>query len=292
VANAINTTAARESLRKVALQGADVVGRATSGSRVLPELLICGGQRCGTTSMYKALVQQPTIFRPVWRKGVHYFDIGYDHGLDWYRAHFPLEAQLNRAAKKHGTRALSFESSPYYLFHPLAADRIAASLPNVSVIVLVRDPVERAYSAHAHEYARGFETLDFEAALAAENDRTAGEAERLRADPTYRSHAHRHQAYRSRGEYAPQLERLAGLFGRDRVKVVDSQRFFTTPESEFGDVMEWLDVAPRVDTSFERHNARPRTEMPASLRKELEEHFEPHDRALELWLGRTPSWRE
>ena len=51
-------------------------------------------------------------------------------------------------------------------------------------------------------------------------------------------------------------------------------------------------IAERVDTSFERHNARPRTEMPASLRKELEEHFEPHDRALELWLARTPSWRE
>ena len=90
--------------------------------------------------MYKALVQQPTIFRPVWRKGVHYFDMGYEHDLDWYRAHFPLEAQLKRAAKKHGTRALAFESSPYYLFHPLAADRIAASLPDVSVIVLVRDP--------------------------------------------------------------------------------------------------------------------------------------------------------
>ncbi|MEO7352107.1 MAG: sulfotransferase domain-containing protein [Marmoricola sp.] len=283
--------AARENLRKVMLQSSDALGRATSGARVLPDLLVCGGQRCGTTSMYKALVQQPTIFRPVWRKGVHYFDVGYDHDLSWYRSHFPLEAQLNRAAKRHGTRALSFESSPYYLFHPLAADRIAADLPEVKLIVLVRDPVERAYSAHAHEFARGFETLGFEAALDAEAERIDGEAERLRNDPAYRSHAHRHQAYRSRGEYATQLERIVGLFGRDRIKVVDSHRFFSEPESEYAEVMSWLGVVPSVDTVFEKHNARPRPEMDDSLRTQLEQHFEPHDRALETWLGKVPSWR-
>ena len=283
--------AAKENLRKVLLQGSDAVGRATSGARVLPELLICGGQRCGTTSMYKALVQQPTIFRPIWRKGVHYFDVGYDHDVDWYRSHFPLETQLTRAAKRHQTRALSFESSPYYLFHPLAADRIAADLPDARLIVLVRDPVERAYSAHAHEFARGYETLGFEAALEAEAQRIDGEVERLRADPSYRSHAHRHQAYRSRGEYATQLERIATLFGRDRIKVVDSHRFFSEPESEFADVLSWLGVKPSGATVFDKHNARPRPAMAESLRSQLEEHFEPHDHALETWLGRAPSWR-
>lgn len=286
-----NMSAAREQLRTAVLRGSDAVGRATSGARALPDLLVCGGQRCGTTSMYKALVQQPTVFRPVWRKGVHYFDVGYDHDLDWYRSHFPLRAQLNRAARRHGTSALTFESSPYYLFHPLAADRIAADLPDVRLIVLVRDPVERAYSAHAHEYARGFETLGFEAALDAEAERLDGEVERLVADPSYRSHAHRHQAYRSRGEYATQLERIVGLFGRDRIKVVDSHRFFSDPEREYGEVMSWLGVAPTVDTVFDRHNARPRPEMPESLRKNLEGHFEPHDLALETWLGHVPSWR-
>lgn len=281
----------RESARRLLLQGSDAVGRLTSSGRVLPELLICGGQRCGTTSMYKALVQQPTVFRPVWRKGVHYFDVGYEHDLAWYRAHFPLKAQLRHAARRHGTRALSFESSPYYLFHPLAADRIAAELPAVKLIVLVRDPVERAYSAHAHEFARGYEDLDFEAALEAETERLRGEDERLRAEPTYRSHAHRHQAYRSRGEYAPQLERIAGLFGRERIRVVDSHRFFSEPEHEFADILAWLGVTPAVNTVFERHNARPRPRLAENLRTRLEAHFEPFDADLESWLGHVPSWR-
>ena len=280
-----------DAARAILRFGADLVGRVTSRSRTLPALLVSGGHRCGTTSMYKALVQQPTVFRPVWRKGVHYFDVDYDRGLDWYRSHFPLAVQLDLAARRHGTRALAFESSPYYLFHPLAPARIARDLPDAQLLVLVRDPVERAHSAHAHEYARGFEDLDFASALAAEDDRLRGEEARLVADPTYRSDAHRHQAYRARGEYAAQLERVAAIVGRDRIKVVDSHQFFNEPEEVFGSVLDWLGVARGARTRFERHNARPRAEMPEDLRRRLEEHFAPHDAALEEWLGHVPSWR-
>lgn len=275
------------------LAAADALGAATASSRALPELLICGGQRCGTTSMYKALVQQPTIFRPTWRKGVHYFDVAYPgHDLAWYRRHFPLRAQLDRAARRAGDRALTFESSPYYLFHPLALDRIAADLPGVRLIVLVRDPVERAYSAHAHEFARGYEALPFAQALAAEDGRLAGEVERLAADPAYASHAHRHQAYRGRGEYAAQLERAAALVGRDRIHVVDSHRFFAEPRPVLDGVLDFLGVQGRPQTAFEVHNARPRLPLDPGLAAELRAHYAPHDRALATWLGRQPSWAE
>ena len=123
-----------------------------------------------------------------------------------------------------GTHPLTFESSPYYLFHPLAAARISRDLPGVKLVVLVRDPVERAYSAHAHELARGFETEPFERALDLEEARLAGQAEKIIADPGYHSHSHQHHGYRARGRYADQLERLAQLVGRDRVHVVDSRR--------------------------------------------------------------------
>ena len=273
------------------LAAADVLGRGTSARRALPGLLIVGGQRCGTTSMYKALVQQPTLFRPVWRKGVHYFDVGYDQGPNWYRGHFPLTAHLAASARRHATRALCFESSPYYLYHPLAAARIAETLPEVKLLVLVRDPVERAYSAHAHELARGFEELSFEEALDAEDERLSGEEERLRADPAYQSHAHRHQAYRARGEYAPQIRRLAGMVGPGQVKVVDSHRLFTTPDAVYAETLAWLGVRPAGPVRFERHNARPRTPLPERLRDRLERHYANFDDDLTGWLGHRPSWR-
>jgi hypothetical protein len=281
-----------DQLRPRLVTVADAVGQRSARLRSLPQLLIAGGQRCGTTSMYKALVQQPTIFRPVWRKGVHYFDVAFEHDLDWYRGHFPLQAQLDVSSRRHGTRAVCFESSPYYLFHPLAGERIAASLPDVKLLVLVRDPVERAYSAHAHELARGFEDLPFEAALEAEPVRLAGEVERLRADPSYESVAHRHQAYRQRGEYAPQLARLASLLGHDRLKVVDSHRFFETPQEVYTEVLDWLGVAQTRPATFDRYNGRPRFDMRPDLRSSLEQHFAPYDEQLVPWLGRRPSWRE
>lgn len=268
-------------------------GRLTAGSRVLPSFLIVGAQRCGTTSLYRALAQHPLILKPVLRKGVHYFDVAYDRGLSWYRAHFPLRASHARLARRYGCRPQAFESSPYYLFHPLAGARIACDLPGVKLIALVRDPVERAFSAHAHELARGFETeTSFARAVELEEGRLAGAADDLRAAPHATSHAHRHHAYLARGRYAEQLARLEPLVGRDRILVVDSGRFFTDPEVVYDRVLEFLGLPHIGDPVFERHNARPRPgTMPKALRGELARTFERSDALLVPWLGAEPSWR-
>ncbi|MQA26429.1 MAG: sulfotransferase [Micromonosporaceae bacterium] len=260
---------------------------------MLPGFLIVGGQRCGTTSMYRALAQHPAILKPVLHKGVHYFDTAYHRGWSWYRAHFPLLRTARAAVRRTGVEPVAFESSPYYLYHPLTAERIARDLPDVKLIVLVRDPVERAYSQHAHEVARGFEKVaDFAQALTLESVRLAGEAERLRADPAYHSHAHQHHAYRARGQYVDHLRRLAGRFGRDRIHVVDSAVFFTAPERVYAGVLDFLELPALGSPTFERHNARPRSPMPESLRRSLEEHFRWYDEELATWLGHPPSWRQ
>ncbi|RCG31279.1 sulfotransferase [Sphaerisporangium album] len=268
-------------------------GRLTVGGRLLPCFLIVGAQRCGTTSLYRALAQHPLVLKPVLRKGVHYFDIAYEKGLSWYRAHFPLKTTAYRLERRYGTRPLAFESSPYYLFHPLSPYRMARDLPGAKMIVLVRDPVERAYSAHAHELARGFETEpSFERAVELEPARLEGEIERLCAEPYARSTAHRHHAYVTRGQYAEQLARLESVMGRRRILVIDSGRFFTTPEPVYDQVLEFLGLPRLGDPVFERHNARPRpTTMPHSLRRTLSDHFLPWDHKLRDWLGDTPSWR-
>ena len=73
------------------------------------------------------------------------------------------------------------EASPYYCFHPLALDRIAARLPDVRMIIVLRDPVERAWSQYSYEVARGNEDLSFAEALDAEAERFAGAEERIRS---------------------------------------------------------------------------------------------------------------
>ncbi|MFC6082396.1 sulfotransferase [Sphaerisporangium aureirubrum] len=270
-----------------------VAGRLTAGARVLPSFLIAGAQRCGTTSLYRALARHPLVLKPTLRKGVHYFDMAYDRGPAWYRAHFPLTATAHRLRRRYGLGPVAFESAPYYLFHPHAMARIARDLPGVKLIVLVRDPVERAYSAHAHEYARGFEPeASFERAVALEEERLAGAAEWLAAHPYGASHAHRHHAYLARGRYTEQLARAEALVGRARILVLDSGRFFADPEPAYDRVLEFLGLPRLGDPVFEHHNARPRpSAMPASLRADLTERFAMWDHRLELWLGTRPSWR-
>ncbi|MCW2678375.1 MAG: sulfotransferase [Modestobacter sp.] len=266
-------------------------GRLTAPWRMTPSFLIIGGQRCGTTSMYRTLSQHPSVLKAVKHKGVHYFDTDYQRGLPWYLGHFPLQASARRVARRTGTPAQTFESSPYYMFHPLAAERIARDLPEVKVVVLLRDPVERAYSAHAHELARGYETEDFETALALEDQRLDGEVERLLSDPTYVSHAHQHQGYLQRGRYVDHLQRLEKVFGRERMHVVDSHAFFAEPEPVYDAVLQFLGLPHTGYPVFEQHNARPRSPMPEALRTRLEDHFALYDERLADWLGHPVSWR-
>jgi hypothetical protein len=205
-----------------------------------------------------------------------------------------LRGSAERVSRRlGGIPVQTFESSPYYMYHPLAAARIAADLPGVKLLVLVRDPVERAYSQHAHELARGFETEpDFARALALEPARLRGETERLATDPDAYSFAHQHHAYRARGEYIRYLNRLSAVIEHDRIHVVDSAEFFARPEPVYDAVQDFLELPHFGYPSFERHNARPRANpMNPGLRNELAAHYAPFDGRLAALLGRELAWR-
>lgn len=267
-------------------------GRPLHRTRMLPGFLIVGAERCGTTSLWDALGQHPAMFSAVLpRKELHYFDWQYTRGLDWYQCHFPLKSRASLAARRAGAAPVAFEASPYYMFHPLAPERIHRDLPGVKVLAMLRDPVARAYSAYLLRVGRGYETESFERALELEESRLAGEVERLVADAAYVSFNHRHFAYRARGQYAEQLERMEKLFGRERIHVVDSADFFANPGAVYDGVLEFLGLPHHDHPAFERPGTRSRAPMPDSARRALEEHYRPHDERLAAWLGYEPSWR-
>ncbi|MDA8371383.1 MAG: sulfotransferase domain-containing protein [Nocardiopsaceae bacterium] len=277
------------SLKQAICSASEAFGQATRELRSLPTFLIAGGQRCGTTSLFTALTQHPQITGPTLHKGVHYFDTGYAHGLDWYRGHFPVRSATR--PRDGRPRIEVCESSPYYLFHPLCAQRIAHDLPEIKVIVMLRDPVDRAHSAHSHEYAQGYETEPFERALELEEERLRGEEERLRTDPDAHSYAHQHHAYLARGRYVDQLQRLEKHLGRDRLHIVESEDFCTDPAAVFSDIESFLGIAHHKEIRFGRHNTQHRADLSPDLRARLNAHFTDHDQRLADWLGRPPAWR-
>ena len=288
-ASSLKSNQVVRAVRRHVRSWSDATVQLTAPLRLIPDFLIVGAQRCGTTSLFKTLVQHPGVARPFLRKGVHYFDTAYDRGPDWYRGHFPLRATSR--ARRGGGRVVTGESSPYYMFHPWAPHRIARDLPDVRLLVLLRDPIERAYSAHAHELAKRFESLPFEEALDAEPERLRGERERMMAEEHYQSAAYQHNAYLTRGQYIDQLLDLERAVGRDRLLVLDSGDFFCDPEPVFTQVLAFLELPSQVKIGYERHNARRRSPMPAGLRQRLEEHFAPYDERLAQWWGHVPSWR-
>ncbi len=260
----------------------------TAGLRLAPSFILIGAQRCGTTSLFRALADHPQAAPPTFRKGVNYFDLNYDRGTRWYLGHFPLASVARHKAAKYGEPA-AFEASGYYLYHPFALERLGGDLPTVKLVAMLRDPVERAFSAYKHEHARGFERESFEKALALEDDRLVGEIDRMHADPGYESFEHRHHSYRHRGHYAEQLERAFEFFGRKQVHIIDSEAFFERSAEEYQGLLAFLGLRP-FEPALGKHNPRPSAPMPASTRRMLEDYYAPHDERLTKLLDRPLRW--
>jgi hypothetical protein len=268
------------------------LGTATGGLRSLPDFLVIGAHRCGTTSLFKALAAHPQLLRPPVNKGTDYFSLQYHRSESWYRGHFPLTGLGRLRTARYGG-PLVFEACTYYQFHPFAMERIAHDLPSVKLVVMLRDPVERAFSAYKHERARGFEWEEtFEQALELEAERLTGEVERMRNDLTYESFAHRHHAYRLRGHYAEQLSRVLELFQPEQLHILESESFFSDPSLEYRRLLSFLGASEFEPRHFDQHNARPSSPMKESTRRALEDYYAPHDQKLADLLGRPPAWAQ
>ena len=269
--------------------------RVTASQRVLPNLILLGAQRAGTTSLYAHMGMHPGICLSR-TKEVHYFDNYQDQGLDWYRSNFPTKSWVERRSRNLGYDIAIGEGSPYYLFHPTVPERVHEVLPDTRLVVLLRDPIERALSHFRHERRNGSETVsDFETAWELETERLSGAEERLSSGDTVYDEAHNRFSYTARGDYAPQLERWLAKFDHSQLHIIRSEDLFEKPREVMSDFFDFLEL-PQVDLGdFPVLNA---TTVQASdpaekeLRKRLAAHFAPKVAQLEKLLGRSMGWTE
>lgn len=270
------------------------VRRATEHLRLLPDFLVLGTMRGGTSSLYKYLSQHPEV-SPSLRKEVEYFTRYYDCGETWYRRHFPLRPR-RQLVEGLGRRLTTFEATPYYLFEPRCAGRAHALLPSARLVVLLRDPVERAFSHFQHMTRLGFENLSFAEALAAEERRITPELTRMADEPTYFSHVHHRYSYLARGRYAEQIERWLEVYPRSSMLIVDSNELYTSPADCFARIQGFLGLSQWQPPGFRNYSyvgrAPSRSRIDARLRQELRLEFADDERRLEGIWGQVPSWRD
>lgn len=263
--------------------------RVTAPRRRLPDFLIIGAMRCGTSSMYKYLSYNPSVAGSL-RKETEYFTRQYGQGEQWYRAHFPL------ALGPQGRRRLAFEATPDYLFDPRAPGRAAALVPDARLVVMLRDPVSRAFSQYEHNVRLGLEQLSFADALDAEPRRVADDRERLTTDPLHYPRDWYFYGYAERGFYARQLRRWLDLYPRERLHVIYSDVMYEDPAAVYGGLLEFLGLPAWLPREFRNYSyvSKPpsRGKLDPDLAADLTSRYAESDQELTELLGldRLP-WR-
>ena len=256
---------------------------ATSPLRGLPDFLVIGAQKAGSTSLYRYLTSHPSIRTPR-RKEVHFFDHAYGKGECWYRAQFPVRL-------RSASNWLTGEASPYYLFHPHVPQRAARLVPHAKLIVVLRNPVDRAWSHYQHVVTRGYESLSFDAALEREAELIPVEERKMMAMPEYRSLAHERHSYLARGRYFSQLARWLTSFSRDQLFVISSEQMFRSPSAALTECFSFLGLSPFVIDSHEVFKSGVYgDQMGPATRARLIEYFRPHNQHLEQLLGMAFDW--
>jgi len=256
-------------------------------SLTLPDFIIIGAMKSGTSSLFAYLGQHPQLF-PSSKKEVHFFDGGtsadvdnYVKGQAWYRAHFPLRKHMSTDSK-------TFEASPLYIFNPLAPKRIFDLVPKVKLIAILRNPTERAISHYFHEKRNHREPLSIYEALREEEKRL----EPVIKVEDYKSEIFIHYSYKSRGLYKKQIEMYLNYFSWHQLLVLSSNEFFNELDSTLRRVFDFVGV----DTEFTAKDLKPRnvanyrSEVDADVYEYLNNYFLPHNQALYKLVGKSYGW--
>jgi hypothetical protein len=259
---------------------------AVKGSRKsLPHFIIIGAAKAGTTSLYTYLIQHSQILEAT-HKEVHFFDVKYQNGVIFYRSHFPLRAKMKQGV-------ITGEASPGYLFHPHVPRRIFQLLPNVKLIVLLRDPVDRAISHYFHSVREDGELLPIEEAFRNEEKILAEELIKMQKDESYYSEIYRTRSYKRRGVYVDQLTNYLNYFSINQILILKSEDLFSDPLKLLSGVFAFLNI----DSSFLPNDLTPKnvgdfpTEVSPLVYEELANYFAPHNERLYQFLGHDFGWK-
>jgi hypothetical protein len=264
--------------------GRMVTRRNPGRGRVLPDLVIIGAAKCGTTSVYAWLCEHPDVKRPR-RKEIDYFSVYHYRGNDWYRHHFPLSSERAAFAAEHGRPFITGEASPSYMLDEDAPRRMAQLIPAVKLIVQLRNPADRAYSQFQMRRRTGHEPLEsFAKALEIEDPSFAGGSGTPAADEW--------RTYLKRGRYAEQLERWLHYFPREQFHVLALEDLHADPQAALCDLHEFLELAPHLPQQLQPRFTADYEPMRSDTRARLCEYFRPHNERLFELLGKEFAWNE
>lgn len=261
----------------------------TSSLHVLPDFLIIGAEKCGTTSLYEYLARHPCVF-PSRGKEISYFDKKFEKKFSWYKLFFPLKWEKFFIKKLWKKEFITGEATPRYLNHPLVPKRIAKLIPNVKIIIMLRNPIDRAYSHYQMEYDYGRDQLSFEDAIQKEDERIEGEFEKMEKLENYYSPKYYWFSHLKAGIYLDQIERWHKFFPKEQFLIIKSEDLYENPTETYNQVLKFLNLTSYALENYKKFRSRKYDKMYPETRLRLKEFYKPYNEKLYKYLGRDFGW--
>ena len=250
--------------------------------RNLPEIFIVGAQKAGTTSLYAWLTQHSRIQKSKKKETFFFNDSNnFRKGMGWYKCHFPVLFPFTTSKRTCDASANYFESIE-------APARMIKEFPNAKVIILLRNPVDRAFSHYQMAVSRGFELLSFEESLELEQERISF-GEELNEEVGH-NYVFQKLAYRTKGIYVNFLMHWLNHFPSDQLMIVNSEELFINPDVKFGEIVNYVGLNNNNKILHEVYNSQEYTEMNSATRRSLEAFYFVHNMQLEKMLNRSFNW--
>ena len=253
----------------------------SSPFRMLPDFIIIGAVRCGTTSLYYNICEHPQILSASYDE-IGFFDVNYDLGINWYRSMFPIKSR-DISSEKY----LTGEDTPFYFWNETTAKKIKKDLPNVKLITILRNPVDRAYSNYNLGVRGGTENLSFEEAIDIEINAlekieiTRKNLVNLCTNP---------RSYIIKSLYYEQMKIWTENISKDNLFVTNTEMMLEKPENVLENIFEFLQISPyKIKNPQKRKNVQ-YSDMKDKTRKKLIEFFEPYNKQLYKLIDHEFKW--
>ncbi|HET7579657.1 MAG TPA: sulfotransferase domain-containing protein [Bacillales bacterium] len=219
----------------------------------LPDFIIMGEMKCGTTALYRYITEHPKV-KPAKRKELAFFNAHYDKGIDWYKSQFP-----------DCKRCMTGEATGYLKF-PDVAPRVYDAVPNVKLILILRNPVDRAYSHYHMHLRKGKISIPFEEAIQGKS------------------------TYLDKGNYAWKLKKWMKVFPMEQFHIVQSEKLHERPQETMDDIFKFLGLPSYQLNVYEHHNSGDYFKMDPKTRKILVNYYQPYNEELYQFLGTNFNW--
>jgi hypothetical protein len=257
----------------------------TGPIRSLPDFIIIGTARSGSTSLYYNICQHPCVLSAAYDE-LGFFDSNFHLGLNWYRSLFPTIFS-KWIVKQKKQFAITGEDTPFYIWNPLVAKRILKIIPNIKLIVLFRNPVDRAYSNYHLGVRAGSEKLSFEDAIQMELKKLDKINDEIEQDVNKYTTP---RSYIAKGFYADQLKIWLELFSSEQLMIVSTEDLESNPQKTLDRIYNFLKIPKNHKLIPEKQKIASYPKMKNKTREFLIDLYKKNNAELFTMIGQKFDW--